>query len=220
MPSPKRWFPVSHDLFDDPEVWEFIRTFGDRALLTALWFLSGVDRNDNHFRLSGDWLASVSRRLRQTSASIQRQLGWMLAKDWLKVDQTAADGSPTVLSAPNYWKYHRRREPKCDKVDSTAGTSLDSLLSDPSLSEPTKEKKGAGLASPSPARSVSSNGHSNGDGRDLVAEAEQVLSHLNTQTGHRYQFREAQGKLTANAEFIIARLKSGASVQQCEQVIA
>lgn len=128
MPSPKRWFPVSHDLFDDPELLEFLRLFGDRAIFTWLWFLSALDRADNHLRLSGDWLRSLSRRLRQTPASLSRQLAWMLAKGWLATVQTAPDGSPTVLRAPNYWKYHRTREHKGDNVGS--------LLTEPS--EPSK----------------------------------------------------------------------------------
>ncbi|MEQ1792739.1 MAG: hypothetical protein ABL970_00995 [Nitrospira sp.] len=133
MPVPKRWFPTSHDIFTDPEVWEFLRHFGDRALITWLWFLSALDKAGNRLRLSGDWLASLSRMLRQTPASIQRQLGWMLAKGWLTVEQTLPDGSPAVLSAPNYWKYHRSREPRGSQPGSTTGATLAPLLSDPNL---------------------------------------------------------------------------------------
>lgn len=140
MPSPKRWHPLSHDLINDPELLEFLRLFGDRALITWLWFLSALDRSENHLRLSGDWLASLSRQLRQTPASIRRQLGWMLAKGWLTAVQLAPDGSPTVLSSPNYWKYHRRREPAGSQAGFNERAKPDPLLSDPNLDEPNPPK--------------------------------------------------------------------------------
>lgn len=135
MPIPKRWHPVSHDLPLDPELWELIRLHGDRSVLTWLWILSAIDRSGNHLRLSGDWLASLSRMLRQSSASIRRQLDWMITKGWLTVVQTSADGSPAVLSANNYWKYHRSREPKGSQPGTVSGANEAPLLSEPILDE-------------------------------------------------------------------------------------
>ncbi len=149
MPIPKRWYPISHDLLFDPELWELIRLHGDRSLATWLWFLSGLDRSGNSLRLSGDWLSSASRMLRQSSASIRRQLDWMIAKGWLTVVQTSPDGSPAVLSTPNYWKYHRSREPKGSQPGIASGADVAPLLSEPILDEtnlPPKPPEGNALA--------------------------------------------------------------------------
>lgn len=135
MPIPKRWHPVSHDLPFDPELWELMRLHGDRSVLTWLWILGAIDRSGNYLRLSGDWLATLSRMLRQSSASIRRQLDWMITKGWLTVVQTSPDGSPAVLSATNYWKYHRSREPKGSQPGTASGARVAPPLSEPILDE-------------------------------------------------------------------------------------
>ena len=111
MPTPKRWHPVSRDLNDDPEVWEFTDMFGDRALRIHLEVLATLDRTENKWRLSGQWLAGLSRKVRQQPATVRRVIGWMLEKGWLIAEESAADGFPSILSARNYWKYHKMREP-------------------------------------------------------------------------------------------------------------
>ena len=139
MPSPKRWFPKSRDFNDDPEGWELTDTFGDRTI--RLWdeICTMLDKTDNHWRLSGEWLASLSRKVRQSSATVSRAIGWMVAKQWLVIDQLSADGSPMVYSSPNYWKYHKRQETKGEIPDSTAGSSKGPSLPYPILSEPLKK---------------------------------------------------------------------------------
>lgn len=146
MPRPKTWFRVSHDIFDDAEVWEFLTLHGDRAMLTWLWILSGLNRSDNHFRLSGDWLGSASRRLRQTPASLRRQLGWLLATGWLTPGQTAADGSPTVLTSPNYARYNGTRVHKPREF--LTPTRLDETRRDERREETEKEKMGLSATTP------------------------------------------------------------------------
>ncbi len=110
MPSPKRWFPLSRDANSDPEIWELTDTFGDRSLRLWIEVLSIIDRTENRWRLSGQWLAGLSRTTRQKPASVSRQLDWMVAKRWLTVTESLQDGSPAVYAATNYWKYHRARE--------------------------------------------------------------------------------------------------------------
>lgn len=112
MPTPKRWFPCSRDINDDPEVWELTSRFGDRALRLWLEVLAGLDKTDNCLRLSGDWMNSWARKVRQEKKTIQTAIQWMIEKGWLTVDERAADGAPAILSAPNYWKYHRSVERK------------------------------------------------------------------------------------------------------------
>lgn len=147
MPSPKRWFPCSRDIALDPEVWEFMKLFGDRALMLLLTVLSMLDQRDNRWLLSGEWLASLSRLVRQTPATVRRALDWMIGKGWLTVAERAADGSPTVLRSPNYFKYHRSAERKGTDAGSHLGTNREPYVtpSEPSLSFPNrteqKEKK-------------------------------------------------------------------------------
>lgn len=140
MPSPKRWFPVSRDLNDDPEVWEFTDEFGDRALRIVLEVFASIDRTDNHWRLSGRWLHSLSRKVRQQPATVQRAIGWMLAKGWLAAQECAADGSPMSLSAVNYWKYHKRREPEGVQSRLPSGALNGSSPSLPTIPNRTEEE--------------------------------------------------------------------------------
>lgn len=90
--------------------------FGDRALRIHLEVLATLDRNENRWRLSGHWLAGLSRKVCQQPATVQRVIGWMLEKCWLIAEERATDGSPTILSARNYWMYHKMREPSGAKI--------------------------------------------------------------------------------------------------------
>lgn len=141
MPSPKRWFPVSRDLNDDPEVWEFTDEFGDRALRIVLEVFASIDKTDNHWRLSGRWLHSLSRKVRQQPATVQRAIGWMLAKGWLAAQECAADGSPMSLSAVNYWKYHKRRDSEGVQPRLPSGALNGSSPSLPTIPNRTEEKE-------------------------------------------------------------------------------
>lgn len=51
-------------------------------------------------------------------------------------------------------------------------------------------------------------------------QAEEVLNFLNEKTGRHYRAKEAGGRWTRNIEWIQARLRSGATVEQCRAVIA
>lgn len=137
MPSPKRWFPKSRDFNDDPEGWELTEKFGDRTI--RLWdeICAILDKTENQWRASGEWLAGLSRKVRQTPATVSRAIGWMLANHWLEVGELSADGSPTVYSSPNYWKYHKMKEPKGE----LQGSSLPNLPNLPNLPKKNLKKK-------------------------------------------------------------------------------
>ena len=94
MPVPKRYFHVSQELNHDPELWEFTAEFGDRALRTWMQILVYLDRSANQWRTSGDWLATLSRTVRQSVANVSRQIRWLSEKGWLTVGEATADGSP------------------------------------------------------------------------------------------------------------------------------
>jgi hypothetical protein len=138
MPRPKRYAPLSQDFLDDPEVWELMRLHGDRAVLTALWVICAVDRHENRVRLSGDWLAILSRRTRQTVAKVRAQLEHMVSTEWITLDHGVSTERPTILRAVNYSKYHSRQVHKGSNPVSTSGTDM--FPSDPIRSDPEKMK--------------------------------------------------------------------------------
>ena len=108
------YVPLSQAFNDDPEAWELTDTFGDRAIRVWIEILRIMEETENHWRQVDGWPASLSRKVRQSPATVQRIAGWMLAKGWLEVEEVSANGSPEVLRARNYWKYHKRRE--TDKI--------------------------------------------------------------------------------------------------------
>lgn len=132
MPAPKRYFHCSQDINSDPELWAFTAMFGDRALRTLIQILVFLDRSWNSWRVSGDWLGTLSRMVRQSVANVSRQIDWMIANGWLRVRETAADGSPLVLEAPNWAKYNRRQEHKGNTSVPDAGAVKDPLPPFPS----------------------------------------------------------------------------------------
>lgn len=132
MPVPKRWFHFSRDFNDDPEGWELTDTFGDRALRVWVEILSILDAHSNRFSWSPQQSARVARKVRQTSATVSRIVGWLLAKGWLAVGETLADCSQSVLMAPNHMKYNKTQEYKRKQK----GVEVDPLLSYPNLSSP------------------------------------------------------------------------------------
>jgi len=129
MPVPKRYFHCSQEINHDAEMWEFTTTFGDRAIRTWLQILAFLDRSENQWRVSGDWLGTLSRMVRQSSANCSRQVRWMVEKQWLQVGETAADGSPLVFKASNWRKYNRTQEHKRSGLTPDKGADRDPLLS-------------------------------------------------------------------------------------------
>jgi len=103
VPRIKRWFPVSHDINSDIEVWELTDKFGLTGLRAWLEILSIADRNDGllpgKFELYPRVLAgrckSTTRHLVGVCQFITR---------WLIVDCQG------IARVANYTKYHRPRE--------------------------------------------------------------------------------------------------------------
>ena len=116
MPRYKRYGPISHEINGDPEVWAFTKEFGERAFRTLIEGLLIIDRNENRWRLAGDWSGNLSRKVRQSPASVRREIEHMISVGWLLVEERAADGSPIVLSAARYADYHRKRKTKNEIV--------------------------------------------------------------------------------------------------------
>ena len=155
MPVPKRWFPCNRDINEDPEVRELCNRFGLSGLRLFLEVMAIIDKTENAWRLSGDYIGSLSVKVGCKPATTRQVLQFMEDKNWLRCDllpgnnqittgqqpsknmarRVEEHGNNMVYSAPNYWKYHKRREPKTDKHGSSP------ILSDPSLSFPNHQEK-------------------------------------------------------------------------------
>ena len=143
MPTPKRWHPISRDLNHDSEVWQLTDLFGDRAIRILIEVLSAIDRTENEWRLVGPWLQGLSRVVRQQPSRVLRVMEWMLTKGWFVANRRADPGAlydksrpgqgivpvnpsavlgdgkgdcTIILSASNYLKYHKMREPSGAKL--------------------------------------------------------------------------------------------------------
>lgn len=135
MPVPKRWHPVSHDLFADEGIWDAVEKFGDRVVFLWLEILSILDRHDNQFKVVDNTISNLARRVRQRPASVQLALSYWLASGWIELNKELTTPQQTVYSSPKYWKYHRTRE-----ILGSQKGDIKAVLSYPILSE-TKEKE-------------------------------------------------------------------------------
>jgi len=105
MPRIKRWFPVSHDINRDPEMWELCAKFGDKALRCWLEILSIADRNEGELQGSLNSISTaVAWAIRCKSAKTLRILNGMMTINWLHVDG--------CIKVTNWAKYHKTWEPK------------------------------------------------------------------------------------------------------------
>lgn len=105
MPRIKRWFPVSHDINSDPEVWTMRREIGEKSLSVWLEFLSIGDRNDGE--IPGDLqelIRSIAGKCQATVRTVTLTYQFAISRLWLDCQAT--------LRLSNYSKYHRSSEPK------------------------------------------------------------------------------------------------------------
>lgn len=136
MPRIRRWFHVSHDINNDPEVWELTDTFGDWFLRVWLQMLSIGDRNEGYIKGDVRWIIEGLARLWKSDSRrystkwrqnrVQMALEWMQNKRWIRMEQ---DGIYIV----NQLKYLSRRVQKKLLRGSTLSSSP-LLSSPPSLS--------------------------------------------------------------------------------------
>jgi uncharacterized phage protein (TIGR02220 family) len=217
MPVPKRYFHVSQEINLDPDVWELTEKFGDRSMRTWLQILVFLDRTENRWRMTGESLKNLSRIVRQQSASISRQVLWMISSGWLTVLETSPDGSPAILMSPNWAKYNRRQEHKRSEFVPVSGTKRERIEAPsfptptPFLSVPKEEEKKeedktiVGLPL---------------NGAALWRDAEEVISFLNEKTGKHFQSRHPNGDPTKSLQAVHSLLKKGYTLVNLRMVVA
>jgi len=144
MPAIIRWFPVTHDINADPEMWELREQFGDRAGFVWLEILSIADRNNGILGPSSSQLHTIlAGRCRVYSPKVRAILEWCLARGWLVFDGN--------LRVAKWLKYHRTREPNKHPTGNTTTPLLPNLPNLPKeedkIKTPIAPKMGAMLES-------------------------------------------------------------------------
>jgi hypothetical protein len=130
---------VNQSINDDDETWMLTNDFGDRSLRIWLEVLSILERNNNVWKCTMEGIRAIARKVRQSVATVQRVVGWMLAKGWLATHQQVVDSSSVLLGSPKYSFYHKTGETDwrfigsplpyflpyfCPKKDNSASPSL------------------------------------------------------------------------------------------------
>ncbi len=213
MPVPKRYFHVSQELNHDPDLWEFTAEFGDRSLRTWLQILVYLDRSANQWRVSGDWLATLSRTVRQSVANVSRQIRWLSEKGWLAVREAAADGSPLVFVAPKWAEYNRRQEHKRNHAVPQSET-LKEPIETPSFPTPTPN-----LTLPSEDKNIVPPVGGTSP-VSLWKSAEEAIGFLNERTRKNFSARHPNGDPTQALTAVHSLLKKGYTATNLRQVIA
>ncbi len=137
VPVPKRYFHCSRDINDDPEVRELCNRFGLSGLRLWLEVLASIDKTENEWHLSGDYIGSLSFKVGCKPGTTRQALQFMEGKNWLRCE--VLPDNNMVYMCPKYWRYHKRREPKTDMSGSPP------ILSVPSLPFPKKEEDSGGV---------------------------------------------------------------------------
>ncbi len=104
MPKIRRWFPVSHDINGDEEVWTLTEKFGDRSLRIWLECLSIADRNEGVVGPTWEGTRNVvAARSRSSRTKVGLVLDYCRTMKWLTSD--------LPVRVVKYSEYHRTREP-------------------------------------------------------------------------------------------------------------
>lgn len=105
MPRIKRWFPVSHEINRDEELWALEKKYGPRVVRMWLEILSIADRNDGVIPGSFDTLVHhLKWQIRSHEVPTKLALSGIFSAGWLEL----SDG----IRVANYWKYHKTPEQK------------------------------------------------------------------------------------------------------------
>lgn len=80
---------------------------GGRSLLLWLWILSRLDRTSNAAKLTQNDLKSVGKLVGMYSKSVLNLLQMWIENRWIVSTNPLCNGFSTVISSPNYAKYHR-----------------------------------------------------------------------------------------------------------------
>lgn len=114
MPRIKRWFPVSHEINRDPELWALEAKHGSKVLRVWLELLSIADRNDGEIPGSAEAVANgIAWQVRLKTGKCLTIIRAIMDAGWAHIgtisDEQRTDDCQRIL-VTNYAKYHRTRE--------------------------------------------------------------------------------------------------------------
>ena len=131
MPRIKRWFPVSHDINADPQVWALTSKCGDRSLRVWLELLSISDRNDGYLPPMSQTLArALAGRCQVSAKTVTRVWDYASVYTWIVSDPT-----PRVR---NHARFHHTRDAK--EIPPGEPETSPPILSEPILPNLPKKK--------------------------------------------------------------------------------
>ena len=135
----KRYFPVSHEINHDPEVFELVKRFGAPGLQLWLEILAITDKTENVLKVDNYWLANVSKLVCSRVAKSLQVLNNCIAKGWLVPNKPFESGLEITYSVAKYTEYHRTHSPN----STTLGRENKIIGVPPNLPSPslTKQKK-------------------------------------------------------------------------------
>lgn len=171
MPTITRWFNVSHDINEDPEMWELREKFTDRAALIWLECLSIADRNSGIIGPASDQIRNqLASKCRTSRGKVNGIIEWCLDHGWIAtgpasgLDRTSVEPRPgqgststgprlgqgststgpasgQYLHVAKWGKYNKTRDAK--KLPSYPNPPNPPILTKP---KPPKSPKGGGVA--------------------------------------------------------------------------
>lgn len=222
------WIKVEKVTADKPEVLRMARALKmdrDAVLGKLLRIWVWFDSNSVDGVVDGAVDADVDGLASHVGFAIaMRQVGWLGAAD-------VHDREGAGLCLPNFVRHNGESSKKralktqrqtrwrqtVDAAQSTnvdaptstsASTRIEKIREEVTTSPPSEDLSGK----PDDARKL------NGKGQ-YVPEAQKVLDYLNRTASRSFEFRSPAGKLTANADTIIARLQEGYTGEQLREVV-
>ena len=135
----KRYFPVSHDFFEDREVIALRKQFGVNGILVWLKILSILDSHENKLIMDQNQAKALSLAVDCRVNTILKIVDWIVNKGWI----TGVKMDDCILyTSPNYMNYHRTRGLNVRTFGTTERANVQQIEVPPSLPLPNlKEKK-------------------------------------------------------------------------------
>ena len=133
----KRYFPVSHDFFEDREVIALRKQFGVNGILVWLKILSILDSHENKLIMDQNQAKALSLAVDCRVNTILKIVDWIVNKGWItgvKMDDY------TIYTSPNYMNYHRTRGRNMRTLGTTECANVQQFEVPPSLPLPILQK--------------------------------------------------------------------------------
>jgi hypothetical protein len=135
MSQIRRWFPVSHEYYNDPEIWEMIDQLGDRSNIIWQLMVAAADLRDGVIGPQSDSNArQLAWRSHSTPAKVRKVWDYATEKGWIEVGKEP----DRVMVTVNHSKFHKTRGEKKTEEETKEGAPLPTF---PPTDQPELPKK-------------------------------------------------------------------------------